>query len=84
MKLFGYMAPISMIAIVRILGLLLLVLGITFLIWGINETDTFSNRFLKEMANVYPEETKRYIFGGITMIVVGAGVLVASFFRKRR
>ena len=72
-----------MIAIIRILGLLLLALGIAFLVWGINETNTFSNRFLKEMANVYPEETKRYIFGGIAMIVIGVGTLVASFFRKR-
>lgn len=77
------MAPVSMIAVVRILGLLLLALGIAFLIWGINETQTFSNRFLKEMANIYPDETKYYIFGGISMIVVGAGVLLASFFRKR-
>ena len=68
---------------VRILGLLLLALGITLLVWGMNETDTFANRFLKEMANEYPQETKRYIFGGIAMIVVGIGILVASFFRKR-
>ncbi len=72
------------IAVLRILALLLLGLGITFLVWGINETDTFANRFLKEMANVYPEETKQYIFGGIAMIVAGAGILIATFFRKKR
>lgn len=71
-----------MIAVLRICGVLLLVLGFTFLIWGINETDTFANRFLKQMANEYPEETKYYIFGGITMIVIGAGVLVTSFRRR--
>ena len=73
-----------MIAILRIVGLLLLALGITFLVWGMSETDTFANRFLKQMANEYPEETKHYIFGGITMIVVGVGILVASFFRRKR
>ena len=72
-----------MTAVVRILGLVILVLGITFLVWGMNETDTFANRFLKEMGNKYPEETKQYIFGGITMIVVGAGILVTSFFRRK-
>jgi len=73
-----------MTAGVRILGLVLLALGITFLVWGMNETHTFANRFLKEMAGKYPEETKWYIFGGITMIVVGVGILGASFFRRKR
>ncbi len=68
---------------VRILGLLLLALGVTFLIWGLNESGTFANRFMKEMAGTYPKETKWYIFGGITMIVVGLGVLGASFRRKK-
>ena len=70
-------------AIVRIFGLLLLALGITFLIWGIGETDTFANRFLKQMANKYPEETKQYIFGGIALVIVGAGIVIQSFFRKK-
>ncbi len=72
------------ITIIRIGGLLLLALGITFLVWGMNETDTFANRFLKEMANEYPHKTKEYIFGGITMIVVGFGILVGSFYRGKR
>lgn len=70
-------------AVVRIVGFLLLALGVTFLIWGINQTDTFANRFLKEMAGEYPDETKHYIFGGVAMIAVGAGMLIASFFRKK-
>lgn len=68
---------------IRILGLLSIALGITFLVWGMNETHTFANRFLKEMAGKYTEETKWYIFGGITMIVVGVGILAASYKRKR-
>lgn len=71
-------------AVIRILGLVLLALGITFLVWGENETHTFANRFLKEMANKYPEETKNYIFGGIIMIVVGIGILFTSFFNRKK
>ena len=70
-------------AAIRIAGFLLIALGVTFLVWGIDQTDTFANRFLKEMANDYSDETKQYIFGGVAMIVVGAGNLVTSFFRKK-
>jgi uncharacterized protein YjeT (DUF2065 family) len=71
-------------AVIRVFGLLLLALGITFLVWGMNERDTFANRFLKQMADKYPEETKNYIFGGITMIVVGTGILYVSFCKRKR
>lgn len=71
-------------AVVRILGFLLLVLGITFLIWGFNISEGFADRFMKQMAGKYPEETKRYIFGGVTMIVLGVGILATSFFRRKR
>lgn len=68
----------------RILGLLFLVLGIAFLVYGMNQSETFANRFLKEMAGTYPEETKKFIFGGIAMIVVGIGILCARFFRRKK
>ena len=71
-------------AVIRLLAALLLVLGLTFFIWGMNASETFANRFMKEMAGEYPSETKWYIFGGITMIVVGIGMLIANFFRKKR
>lgn len=69
---------------IRILGLLFLALGITFVYWGMDLSDTFSNRFMKEMAGRYPDETKNYFLWGISMIVVGAGLLAASFFRGKK
>lgn len=73
-----------MITPVRILGLVILALGITFLIMGLNASDTFADRFMKEMAGKYPEETKWYIFGGVTMIAVGLGIIGVNFFKKNR
>ncbi len=70
--------------IVRTVGLVLLVLGITFLVWGMNESGTFANRVVKEVAGQYPEETKWYIFGGITMIVVGVGILSRGLFGAKK
>ena len=73
-----------MTSMIRILGLLLLVLGITFFIWGLNVSEGFADRFMKQMAGKYPEEAKQYIFGGVTMIVLGVGILATSFFRRKK
>jgi Mg2+ and Co2+ transporter CorA len=73
-----------MTAGIRILGLLLLALGITFLIWGMNISEGFADRFMKQMAGKNPEDARHYIFGGITMMVLGAGILATSFFRRKR
>ncbi len=73
-----------MIAFFRVVGLLLLALGIAFLVYGMNQSETFANRFLKEMAGTYPEETKRFIFWGVAMIAIGVGILFASFFRRKK
>ena len=69
---------------IRILAIVLVALGITFLIWGLNESDTFANRFLKEMAGTYPDETRNYIFGGVAMIAIGAAILLTSIFRRKK
>jgi drug/metabolite transporter (DMT)-like permease len=69
---------------IRILGLLLLILGIVFIYLGVDLSESFSNRFMKEMAGTYPDETKRYFLWGIVMAVVGAGILAASYFRRKK
>jgi hypothetical protein len=68
----------------RILALLVLALGITSLTVGVKEKGKLSNRFKKEILGKYPKETKLYIYGGIAMIVAGAGILGISFFRRKR
>lgn len=67
----------------RIVAFIALIVGITFLFWGLSMTDTFANRFMKEMAGEYLDETKRYIFGGIILIAISSGYLLFSFFRKK-
>ena len=66
----------------RLAGFALLVFGGFCLYWGLDLSDTFSNRFMKEMAGEYPDETKQYIFGGLALIVVGIACLVMGFRRK--
>ena len=70
-------------SIIRIAGLLLLALGITSLVWGLDVSDTFADRFMKQMAGKYPKEERDYIFWGVTLIAIGAGVLWVSFSRKK-
>lgn len=69
-------------SMLRFTGVALVVLGVVFLFWGFDLSHSFSNRFMKEMAGDYPEETKRYIFGGIGMIIAGLGCFLYSFKRR--
>ena len=66
----------------RVLGILLIAMGITFFIWGMNVSEGFEARFMKQMAGEYPEEARRYIFNGVIMTVLGASLLVTSFFKR--
>lgn len=67
---------------IRILGFLLLALGIAFLLVGMDESGSFANRFLKEMVGSYPAETKWYFFGGVAMIAVGLWVLLKGRLKR--
>lgn len=73
-----------MIKAIRILGALMIVLGAIFLISGIDESGTFANRFMKEMAGSYTKETKQQIVGGAALVVLGFGLLSVGFFKKKR
>ena len=66
----------------RIGALVLVALGIAYLIWGLDLSDTFANRFMKEMAGEYPNKTENYIFGGVVMIAIGVGLLIFSFWKR--
>ena len=65
-----------------LIGALLLAMGITSLIWGLNTSEGFADRFMKQMAGKYPEEARKYIFSGVAMIVIGAGILWAALRKK--
>ena len=66
----------------RIVGLLLLAVGIVLLVLGINASQSLGEEVRQELAGDYSDKTIAYIVGGIAGIVVGGGLLVAGFRRK--
>lgn len=66
---------------IRILGFLLLGLGVAFILVGMDESGSFANRFLKETIGSYPAETKWYFFGGVAMAAVGLWALLKGRFK---
>lgn len=68
----------------RIIAFVILIVGISILVMGLDMADTVSNKFLKEMSGDYPAKTKWYIFGGVAAIAISFGYLIYSFIRKSK
>lgn len=58
----------------RILGLVLLALGIVLLLFGLNATDSVSDSVSEGFTGKYTDETMWYLIGGGVLIVVGGGI----------
>lgn len=58
----------------RILGLVLLVVGVVLLIFGINATDRIGEQITEGLTGRYSDTTMWYIIGGIAL-AVGGGAL---------
>lgn len=65
----------------RIIGLVMMVVGIVLLVFGINATDKFGEQVLDQFTGRYSNETMWYIIGGIALIVAGLGLIVRRMFR---
>ncbi|MCC5810877.1 MAG: DUF3185 family protein [Ectothiorhodospiraceae bacterium] len=59
---------------VRLLGLVVLVVGVVLLFFGINATDSIGESINETLTGTYSDETMFYLIGGIAAIV-GGGVL---------
>lgn len=60
----------------RLVGLVLLILGIVLLIFGINATHAIGERAVETVTGKYSEGTMWYIVGGIVGIVAGGALLI--------
>jgi hypothetical protein len=69
---------------VRILSVVLLVLGIAFVLWGMDESHTLTNRVMKHVGGKYSSDVKWHVMSGVVMIAIGLGLLAGSFFKRKR
>jgi hypothetical protein len=74
---------LSMTNILRLLGLVILVVGIILLIFGVRSTEEFGQKVSQTMTGTYSGKTRGNIIGGCIAIVVG-GALISCSGRFRR
>ena len=65
----------------RIVGIVLLVIGLALVVLGLNATDSLADRWSNYFTGHYTDTTVWYLVGGIGAAVVGA-ILAASGRRK--
>jgi hypothetical protein len=69
--------------LIRVFGLIAFSLGVVLLLFGINSSQVFFERFLEKLTGRYSEETMWYLIGGITSIIVGAALAIfGGVFKK--
>ena len=66
----------------RLLGVLLLVLGVALLVVGINASDSFGDQVSQLFRGRFTDRTSWYIAGGLALAVLG--LLMAMFGGRRR
>jgi len=59
----------------RILGIVLLVLGVAFLIFGMNSSHSFADQLSNAFTGRFTDTTQWYIVGGIVSGIVGLSLL---------
>jgi len=58
----------------RILGLVLLVVGVIILLFGMNASDSVADSVKEGMTGRYTDKTMWYILGGAALSVAGVGL----------
>ncbi len=62
----------------RVIGLVILVVGIVLLGFGINASQAFTEKVMENVVGRYTEHTMWYIIGGIAMIIGGGALAFMS------
>jgi drug/metabolite transporter (DMT)-like permease len=62
----------------RILGLALLVVGIVFLVMGLQATDSVGDTVTEGLTGKYTDKTMWYIVGGLAAAIVGGLLALAG------
>ncbi len=65
----------------RVLGLVLLVVGVVVLIFGYNASQSVTEQSMETLTGRFTETTMVYLIGGVASVVVGFGLL--AFQRKK-
>jgi drug/metabolite transporter (DMT)-like permease len=67
----------------RILGVVLLVVGIVLLLFGLNATDSLTEHVTEGLTGKYTDKTTWYILGGIALALVGGAMALIGGGRTR-
>jgi LPXTG-motif cell wall-anchored protein len=68
----------------RILGFAFFVIGVVLLIFGMNASDSVSEKVVEGVTGHFSDKTTFYIIGGIVGIILGLGLFFSTFRKKRR
>jgi uncharacterized membrane protein YidH (DUF202 family) len=60
----------------RLIGLVILIVGIVLLLFGINSTQTMGEHIVEGTTGRYTQMTMWYIIGGIILIIGGLGLCI--------
>ncbi len=60
----------------KILGLVLLIVGIVLLVFGLNATDSVADTVSEGFTGKYTDETMWYIIGGIVAAIAGGSMFL--------
>lgn len=60
----------------KIIGLVVLAIGVVLLIFGINATHSVTERIVEGFTGKYTDQTTWYLMGGIAAIVGGAALFL--------
>jgi LPXTG-motif cell wall-anchored protein len=60
----------------RILGIVILVVGVLLLLFGLNSSQVVTEKVVEGLTGRYTETTMWYLIGGIAMIIGGGSLFI--------
>jgi hypothetical protein len=67
----------------RIVGMILLVVGVGLLLFGLNAADSLTEEVSETLTGRYTDATTWYILGGLAMALVGGAITLVGGGRTR-